>query len=215
MRAGKVLLVTVALLGFSVGVSAQGMHGMQNQMNTQNSPRGMMGGSGGMMGMMRGMHGGNMMGGMMGNMMRGGQGMMGQFVPSVNTILRQTSNLDLTDDQTQTLENQSLALKKQIIQLNADAQIARIDLRQTLSASDLNQKDVEKALENQNSKQLDLQKAQLDSYFTGLKVLTDTQQKQLTTFGNGCMMMQGSNGGIGQNGSGMGGMMQQQPKSNN
>lgn len=205
MRVGKVLLVTVALLGFSVGVSAQGMHGMQNQMNNQNSPRGMMGGSGGMMGMM---------GGMMGNMMHGGQGMMGQFVPSVNTILLQASNLNLTDDQTQSLENQSLTLKKRIIQLNADAQIAQIDLRQALNASDLNQKNIEKALENQNSKQLDLQKAQLDSYFKGLKELTAEQQKQVSAVGNGCMMMQGMyNDGDSQNGGHMGGMMQQQ-KSN-
>jgi len=212
MRAGKILLVTVALLGFSVSVSAQGMHGRQNQMNNQNSPKGMMGGSGGMMGMMSQMHGGQ---GMMSGMMGGGQGMMDQQIPSVKTILVQANLLNLTDDQVTVLQKQAVDLKKQVIQLRADAQIARIDLGQTLKASAPNQKDAEKALENRNEKQLDIQKAQLDSYFKGLKVLTAEQQKQVTAFGNGCMMMQGMNRATGQNSSNMNGMMQQQPDDNN
>lgn len=209
MRVGKVLLVTVAVLGFSVGVSAQGMHGMQNQANSQNSPKGMMGGSGGMMGMMSQMHGGQ-------GMMGGSQGMMGQQIPSVKTILVQANLLNLTDEQVKALQKQAVDLKKQVIQLRADAQIAQINLGQTLNASELNQKDAEKALENRNEKQLDIQNAQLDSYFKGLKVLTDEQQKQVSPVSNGCMMMQGMNNNSGgsQNGGQMGGMMQQ-PKSNN
>lgn len=196
MKTVKALLIAVALLGFSVGVSAQGMQGMQDKQGKA----GQMGGQGGMMGMMQGMHGGGMMGGM-----HGGQGMMGQSVPSVKTILVQANALDLSDDQVQTLKKQALNLKKELIQLKADAQIAGLDLAQTLNSENFDQGDVEKALENRHAKKLEIQKALLDSYFAGLDLLTEEQQAQVSALGGSCMMMQGMDG---QAGGHMGGMMQ-------
>lgn len=197
MRVIRTLAVMVAFLGFSVGVSAQGMHG---GMQGQQGKAGQMGGHGGMMGMMQQMHGDGMM-------MHGGQGMMGSSLPSVKTILGQAKVLDLSDEQIHTLKKQALDLKKEIIQLKANAQIAGVDLARTLKNENPDQKDVEKAVENQHSKKLNLQKAQLDSYFAGLDVLTADQRDQVSALGGGCMMMQGVHGGKA-NGGHMGGMMQ-------
>ncbi|MCF7805986.1 MAG: hypothetical protein K9N46_16875 [Candidatus Marinimicrobia bacterium] len=202
MKTVKSLLVAVALLGFSVGVSAQGMHGMQGNQGKV----GQMGGHGGMMGMMQGMHGGGMMSGM-----HDSQGMMGQSVPSVKTILVQANALELTGDQVQTLKKQASDLQKQVIRLKADAKIAGLDLAQALNSNDLKQKDVENALENRHAQKLKIQKTLLNSYFDGLDVLTEEQRAQVSVVGGGCGMMGGMHGKPdkpGQSGSHMGGMMQ-------
>ncbi len=211
MKVMKAVVVTAIVLGLTTGISAQGMQGMHSQMGTQEDAQGMMGGSGSMMGMMEQMHGNGVMNGMSQN---GGM-MSASTVPSVRTILAQSTGLNLSAEQTQTLQTQQTNLQKQIISLEADLQIAGINLRQALTESELNQRDVEKSLEARNTKKLEIQQTLLGSYFTGLDVLTAEQQEQVVASVGGCTMMEGVHAGSGQEQSEMGSMMPLQNGSHN
>jgi|GEM_PF-2249887 len=203
----NLLTKVVLMAGLSVGiagfVSAQGMHGAQGHVSAgQQSGHGMMN-------MMHTMHSG---GGMMGEMMHGGRGMMGgmgasNFVPTVKTILSQSGKLSLTDEQTRTLKQQYTAMKKQVIRLRADNQVALLEYREVLQQPNSSQKEVTQALQNVNQQREALQELRLDSYFTARDELTQEQRDQLSTFTSGCMMGMGMHRGTGDSDTGNSGHM--------
>jgi len=176
--------MVVLFASFALG---RGMHG-QNQ--TRNSPgqMGMMGGGmHGGQGMMSKMHGGQgMMGGMPGGMMQ--CGMMGANVPSVQTILRQSNQLNLSTEQRTQLQKVVLTVQKDLIDLKGDLQKQQLELRSVLIEDNLQEKQLEGILDAKTSAQVAIQKRQIQGFFEARDILTPEQQNNLVLLPMGGMM---------------------------
>ena len=170
----------VLFASFAIG---QGMHG-QNQSRNRPNQSGMMGGQG-MMAMMhgeQGMMGGGMHGGMM-------QGMMGMQVPSVHTILRQSTSLNLSSDQITQIQKTALAVQKDLIDLKAGLQKQHLEFKSVLLSEDLQEKNLRQSIEAQTSARAAIQKRQIQGFFEARKILTPEQRNNLVLMPMGAGMM--------------------------
>ncbi len=184
MKSIKSLIIIGVVIVFTGFAFGQGMPG-QNQGNTGQS--GMMGMSG--QNMMSMMHGGQ-------GMMQGG--MMGMSVPSVWTVLRQSAQLNLTQEQQTQLQELAFTVQQDMIDLRANLQQQQLELHKVLVSDNPQQKELRQIINARASAQTEIEQRQLQGFFNARDVLTAEQRNNLVLTPMGGGMMGGMNQQSGQ-----------------
>jgi Spy/CpxP family protein refolding chaperone len=122
------------------------------------------------------MHDGGMMG--RGKGMRG-DGMMGHGKGvAADRMLRQASELNLTDDQTAKLEALAYETKKRLIDLHADIEIEQLEVHKQLQSGSEDLTQIKRHWSAIAKAQVDIKEAQITNLFEARKLLT-TEQKEM------------------------------------
>jgi Spy/CpxP family protein refolding chaperone len=106
-------------------------------------------------------------------------------------ILRQADKLDLTDQQIEQLQASALAQHKEMIQLRADLQTAKLELRELMTNDSIDKGQVMKKSDEISGIKAEMAKKRLDGKINRLNMLTDTQRAKLRKD----MMMRGPHHG--------------------
>jgi hypothetical protein len=186
-----IMALSVTIAGFALGQmnqdTQQGQQDRQHMMPGQNQQQSQSGG------MMQGkmMHGG-MMGMMSGHMGMMSGGMMGMHAPSVQTILMQSNRLNLSAEQVKALQQQSLNLRKDLVDLRSELQQHQLEYQEYLLSENVRQQRVLNLIEETQSMQADLQKRLAKSYFDAQDELNAEQRENVIVMHPGMQMMQQS-----------------------
>jgi Spy/CpxP family protein refolding chaperone len=97
-------------------------------------------------------------------------------------LTRHADDLELTEEQLDSLEKSAYATRQKLIDLEADLEKARLEMRRLKEQKTENMSDLKKQLRLVSDKKLAIQELRLENWIDSRKILTEDQKQALDSY---------------------------------